>query len=251
GFLYLTIGKPVADFPKGLRHLAGKDDTPQSETRRAALARRLEDLPTRWIGYNHVDLALLTTADPAILAGLLRDGQRRRALVDWVRRGGRLAISYVPDSPGAKLVQDFLGSWNPPPFLPSDSYPTVQFAELEQKDTWIKEQIPYGLGRLTLLAFDVQEQNFAAWKGPGPFWKAFIEKLGPRAINPAGPHRRGAAATDSTDLATRLARELDQFSVPVFSFGWVALFMLLYILVIGPLDYWFLKKVVKRLEWTW
>ena len=31
----------------------------------------------------------------------------------------------------------------------------------------------------------------------------------------------------------------------------MALFIFLYILVIGPLDYFFLKKVVKRLEWTW
>src|SRR6266699_4628591 len=38
---------------------------------------------------------------------------------------------------------------------------------------------------------------------------------------------------------------------PVISFGWVALFILLYIIVVGPLDYLFLKKVVKRLELTW
>jgi len=39
--------------------------------------------------------------------------------------------------------------------------------------------------------------------------------------------------------------------VAVISFGWVALFILIYILVVGPLDYFFLKKVVKRLELTW
>ena len=39
--------------------------------------------------------------------------------------------------------------------------------------------------------------------------------------------------------------------MPVVSFGWVALFILIYIVLIGPVDYLFLKKVVKRLEWTW
>jgi hypothetical protein len=39
--------------------------------------------------------------------------------------------------------------------------------------------------------------------------------------------------------------------VPVVSFGWVALFILIYIVLIGPVDYLFLKKVVRRLEWTW
>ncbi len=34
-------------------------------------------------------------------------------------------------------------------------------------------------------------------------------------------------------------------------FGWVAFFVFLYILLIGPGDYFFLKKVVKRMELTW
>ena len=39
--------------------------------------------------------------------------------------------------------------------------------------------------------------------------------------------------------------------MPVISFGWVALFILFYILIVGPLDYFLLKKVFKRLELTW
>ena len=34
-------------------------------------------------------------------------------------------------------------------------------------------------------------------------------------------------------------------------FGWVAFFIFLYILLIGPGDYLFLKKVLKRMELTW
>src|SRR5436309_5667264 len=56
--------------------------------------------------------------------------------------------------------------------------------------------------------------------------------------------------------AGEVARDLqvsleDVEDVPMISFGWVALFILLYIIVVGPLDYLFLKKVVKRLELTW
>src|SRR5262249_53968617 len=47
-------------------------------------------------------------------------------------------------------------------------------------------------------------------------------------------------------------RQLEKFrEVPVISFGWVALFILFYVLLVGPLDYFVLKKVFKRLELTW
>ena len=39
--------------------------------------------------------------------------------------------------------------------------------------------------------------------------------------------------------------------MPVVSFGWVALLIVLYILLIGPIEYFFLKRVLGRLELTW
>ena len=39
--------------------------------------------------------------------------------------------------------------------------------------------------------------------------------------------------------------------VKLIPFGWVAFFIFLYILLIGPIDYFFLKKVLKRMELTW
>src|SRR5262245_63344476 len=54
------------------------------------------------------------------------------------------------------------------------------------------------------------------------------------------------------DMKTELKRGLELFEeVPTISFGWVALFILFYIALVGPLDYFVLKKVFKRLEWTW
>ncbi len=45
---------------------------------------------------------------------------------------------------------------------------------------------------------------------------------------------------------------LEQFpGVKLIPFGWVAFFIFLYILLIGPGDYLFLKKVLRRMELTW
>ena len=53
-------------------------------------------------------------------------------------------------------------------------------------------------------------------------------------------------------LLGEVQRALENFEkVPVVNFGWVALFILVYILIVGPLDYFLLKRVFKRLELTW
>src|SRR5262249_6662530 len=55
-----------------------------------------------------------------------------------------------------------------------------------------------------------------------------------------------------SDLSSQLRIALEQFpGVRLIPFGWVAFFIFLYILLIGPGDYFFLKKVVKRMELTW
>jgi hypothetical protein len=53
-------------------------------------------------------------------------------------------------------------------------------------------------------------------------------------------------------LQARLKHDIDTFGeIPPVSFGWVALFILFYIALVGPLDYFILKKLFKRLEFTW
>ena len=65
-----------------------------------------------------------------------------------------------------------------------------------------------------------------------------------------GGRNTGDDASDA-ELGS-LVQQLENYEgVPVISFGWVALFILLYILLIGPVDYLFLKKVLSRLELTW
>ncbi len=59
------------------------------------------------------------------------------------------------------------------------------------------------------------------------------------------------AGVSMDDPASQLLVELDKFGVTVIDFGYVALFIVLYILIVGPLDFFLLKYVFKRLEWTW
>jgi hypothetical protein len=128
-----------------------------------------------------------------------------------------------------------------------------------------------GLGRVLLVAFDLDTPPFTSWQGDKPewgqdeFWKKLAAETDIRETkrgdgNPANrnPRRnRGQRPSlsetgETAEVANSLQMSLENFDdVPVISFGWVALFIFIYILIVGPIDYFFLKKVVKRLELTW
>jgi hypothetical protein len=166
-----------------------------------------------------------------------------------------------------------IAQWSGPRHAPLESStaaPSV-IAELKPKsgretETLVSEQVgsrsiplivrgAYGLGRVTVVALDLDQQSpFGKWRdGQRDFWDNLLRETAPAL--PAQPNQqRGNRFINpqNYDLASQLQMNLEDFEdVPVISFGWVALFILLYILVVGPLDYLFLKKVVKRLELTW
>jgi hypothetical protein len=113
--------------------------------------------------------------------------------------------------------------------------------------------VRYGMGKITYMAFSLQDDSFFAWKGKDKFLQEMAKKLAPKA--PANVQERldrwNPDGLNSSDPASRLLVELDKFGVTVIDFGYVALFIVLYILIVGPLDFFLLKYVFKRLEWTW
>src|SRR5262249_27207664 len=117
-----------------------------------------------------------------------------------------------------------------------------------------------GLGRVTVVGLDLDQRPFTDWKGQREFWKFLMIQswarnatIGVKAddnnpnVNPWNVQEQ-----NQNQLLSQLYAYLENFEeVPVISFGWVALFIFIYIIIVGPLDYFFLKKVVKRLELTW
>jgi hypothetical protein len=113
----------------------------------------------------------------------------------------------------------------------------------------------YGFGRVTLIALDVDNKLFSEWPDRALFWTRAIDLRSQRPDQATagvmmGPGRFNRWAI--SDLAGQLRAALEQFpGVRLIPFGWVAFFIFLYILLIGPGDYFFLKKVLKRMELTW
>jgi hypothetical protein len=284
--LYLVLFGTPEDLEKAL---AVNADTKEVQTRWAAHEADVARLPDRSFGYDAVDLVLLSAGDGKQLDRLLADKERVQALAGWVRRGGRLVVSLSAEQQGR--LQKLFDAWQPPlPDLvtpgkheefetlpsvrawarvqggkrfPAAGSPPVRLAALRggpgadvqasEEEAPLIVRRPCGLGSVTLLAFDLGERPFRAWAGKEDFWKALVAKLGPRI---SGAQAEEAPRTTSgdpevLDVGARLQRDLDRFDVPRVSFGLVALFIFLYILLVGPLDYLLLKNVFKRLEWTW
>lgn len=285
--LVLTMGKPQGvDLIPTLPGFNVDQSTPDRGTVIARVDAAGGYLPGRWYGYDAARAVVLDTNDRAVMASL--DALRGRALVDWVRRGGHLVVSVganwqavrdsvlapiLPALPtGQQRVNDLgaiesFASGSTKPISPGGAAVMVaKLEEIEERGGKVFSRAAgaplvvrgsHGFGRVTLIALDVDQKPFSTWEDRGLFW---VKAIGLRRLN-SDTNSSNAAVTGGTgriyqsgvhDLSTKLREALEQFQgVKLISFGWVAFFIFLYILLIGPGDYLFLKKVVKRMELTW
>jgi hypothetical protein len=118
----------------------------------------------------------------------------------------------------------------------------------------IMVRVPYGTGQIILVAFDLEQPPFTRWEGQPEFWKK-LQKDTQLTLQASRQNQMQFGWNHeqvSNDLSGSLYETMQAFpKVSNISFGWVWLFIFVYIIVVGPLDYFFLKKVVKRLELTW
>lgn len=194
----------------------------------------------------------------------------RQLYKDLVHDAG--AVDFVPGGQQATRLQgldDWTGQvFDIKPLKPGDKPAPVELAQLKLAPAraaevlvWVDREktrplivrMPHGMGQIILVAFDLDQAPFTRWSGQNEFWKKLQVETGTGlvTIRQEGTPNRFSGQVRN-DLAGDLRNNLEQFeNVSNISFGWVALFIFIYILVVGPLDYFFLKKVVKRLELTW
>lgn len=253
--LYVTLGGTTPDLVEAIVGMLPKEkqnkDAAAIDTfpRFAAHEPDVKNLPDQWIGYQGVDLAILHPS------AKLSDAQEA-ALNAWVARGGRLVRPMDPK--GASKFElkkaPALEEWAR---VSNKRFPAGTFAEfaeegaetlVEQNGKPLMVRKPLGQGFVIVLAFPLDQAPFSQWEGRAEFLRGLLARFAPRAIN---VHNEAPRGVDSEDLTTELQRTLNRFDVRPISFAFVAFLVVLFILAVGPIDYFVLKNVFKRMEWTW
>ncbi len=244
---------------------------------------QFDRLPAEWIGYESIDLMVLPTAESGILDQL--SPQQARAIRDWVYQGGRLilfagknAVSMVEDnSPLADLIPGvvtgtaeqwqtsglenygnaqqrlFLSSTNNPlaTLDVTDGRVILRDQENAQALHPLVVRSVRGFGMVVYVAFDIDIPPLDQWSSTG----RVLEKL--IAVGRNAGDDDDSLSGDSgnhagyRDLSGQLRSQLEQFdSVTPVQFIWIAALLALFVLMIGPLDFFLLRKL-NRLHWTW
>ena len=237
-----------------------------------------DGLPGRPYGYDGVEAVIIDTNDADAMAAL--DGGRGEPLKAWVRDGGHLVVALgerwqraldssladmLPARPTGRLrlddlggIEAYCGSTHPVPLggrpvtvTKLEDWEARGGRPLDPTATPLVVRGPHGFGRVTVVALDVDQKPFSDWEDRAQFWVKAIDLRPPPEEAPGGTSR-SIYQDYATDLSSLLRSSLERFQgVRLVPFGWVAFFIFLYILAIGPGDYFFLKKVLKRMELTW
>ena len=222
-------------------------------------------LPTERLAY--------ASADVLIVRGdLAPAGDQVDAIRDWVAGGGHLAIAlgrftdeyrggplaeWVPIEVGETVqlrdlvtIENYSGSERRLPARERVQAAQIDGAAqvlLESSGDTIIARSPHGFGQVTLFAIDLDDRPFSEWAGlPGLIRRSL------QSDNVETDRGRRRKVAEVTDLGTQLLRIEDQFTgVSRPSVGLALVLLLIYAAIVGPLDYLFVHRVLRRPALTW
>jgi hypothetical protein len=275
--LIVSVGRSSA----GLEEAVPRTKGPEAQNVVATLD-SLARLPTRWQGYEGVDAVIISTSKPEeLLARISPQNVRVEALEQWIRIGGTLVLcagsqaeeALHPGSPLAKFVpghfeetvmrqtsgwETYSKSVNPiPPPKPGEKVelPTARLTKVHGRTEAREADMPLvirsarGLGQVIFVATDLDRGPIREWIDRSLLVGAILNLP---TIEPASTAADRTESYGYNDLAGQLRSALDlPRDVHLVPFFVVALLVAVYILLIGPGDYFLLRRLGRGMHWTW
>ena len=230
-------------------------------------------LPDSIQGYDGLDVLALNGVD---LAGM-RTGQQQ-AIAQWVRGGGRLLMwpapgPIPPDSPIAQLLPCTIRDATVTPLTLADTRVIGLVTRQEKVGGRELAPLPHartkpilndkavacygraGLGEVAVLSIDAGQLVFEQTDKVKDFWRPILRELIQPPMQPK-QNLGGGWNVHSEDQRRLVAMEavVDQLGdvpgVGKFDFSYIAIVMIAMMLIVGPID-WFVLKKLGRQPWTW
>ena len=252
-----------------------RDDSP-------IVARLGSELPASWLGYDGVETVLMVTSDLDLMKSI--SDRQIEALKVWVRNGGTQVVSAAKNAPKIVAKDGPLASFCPGTYTGSADYTNSKrletFANSEEqlvarrgepipiaslndidgkvlldagKQTPLIVSRAMALGEVVFVGIDLDSDRIMQWEGGNNLvgrlvtLNQFSGEIDRQEVKGTSISTYGYE-----DIVGQLRVPLDRFSnVKFVAFTWIALLIGLYILCIGPGDFFFLKKLLKKMELTW
>ena len=230
----------------------------------------LSELPDRFEGLRSFDLLIINDTDTSALTP-----QQAKALETWVEQGGRLVIgggvgaqntlsglteSILPFSfNGTAELEDvssleaYASEQNqsayrirvPGPFVAATGESTSASVIITQEEIPLLLEWTHGSGYVDFLALDLSASPFDAWNGTTPFWEKLVA---PGSVYPSWMPPDVSSRQQIASQMPYALSNLPMLDLP--STKNLALLLGLYIIFVGPANYFVLRKQ-KRLHLAW
>ena len=179
----------------------------------------------------------------------------------WLRTGAEIRAGETTNPSGIPQAQPGRTTRGAPPANPYSQLPadagfeaadlpvftcTIRggTVDLALRDTPLAITAPRGRGQVTSLTFNPEREPFKSWKNKPWFWARFARIPGDQ-FEATNLGQFGGWSLDGvigSMIETRQVRKL-----PV---EWLLVLLVVYLIVIGPLDHWWLKKINRQML-TW
>lgn len=264
--------------------IADEDSDAGAILRGVAIVNDADALPINWFGYDGVNVLVLTTSDVDFCTRLAADDRRMNALRKWVELGGRLVVcagrtapewfakgkplaDLLPGKlidvvrlPQTQAIESFAGSGDP--IGRSGVQQNIAVPRLVDvmgrveafgrgNDLPLVVRSVRGFGELVFVGIDLSEPSLAGWSGRNSFLRALLR---PYLIDADQiTTRQKLVSLGYDDLAGALRQRLGRSfaGVAVIGFPLVAALVIGYVLLLGPLSYLFVEKLVRRPWVAW
>ncbi len=218
----------------------------------------IEQLPEAAAAWNSLDVLIFTNVD----SGQLSPTQRE-ALDAWVSLGGQLVVTGgsgwqqtaaafmadLPVTPTGSVTMDDLPSLSlqlgapfrdPGPYLVTESSLRAGETLVHEDGLPLLARVGHGRGAIYYLALDPNAAPLLDWAGSIELWGRVVGQLPETPAWTQGPRNSYSAG----QAVTRLS------SLILPSTLWLFLFIFFYVIVIGPVNYFLLRRLGRR-ELAW